>query len=147
MRASTVIFLALSIMLAACEELQDLNAKQAAGQSGADGASEMNFDWQGKTRHVVDGDSLYIGELETQIRLWGVDAPEREERGYQQAKQKLIDMALKKQIGCKRQDTDKYGRIVARCFLMDGTEINKVLIHSGVSKEYCRFTDGFYGRC
>ncbi|NNC54748.1 MAG: hypothetical protein HKO07_03390 [Pseudomonadales bacterium] len=30
-------------------------------------------------RYVVDGDSLYLAGVKAQIRLWGVDAPERGE--------------------------------------------------------------------
>ena len=108
----------------------------------------LEFDWSGKVRHVVDGDSLYIAGVEPQIRLWGVDAPERDERGYQAAKDKLIDIAKGKRIGCETKDIDKYERIVGRCFILaTNLEINRVLIESGVSQEYCRFTRNFYQTC
>ena len=110
------------------------------------GASPNRFDWQGQVRHVVDGDSLYIKGIDTQIRLWGVDAPEREESGYNSAKDKLSALAMRRQIGCIKKDIDKYGRYIARCFIGD-VEINRELIASGVSQEYCRFTRNYYGYC
>lgn len=113
-----------------------------------DSPSLPAFDWQGVVRHVVDGDSLYIEGVEPQIRLWAVDAPERDERGYDAAKKKLINLAKGKVIGCETKDIDKYDRIVGRCFVLSGgLEINRELIASGVSNEYCRFSKNHYGTC
>ncbi len=109
--------------------------------------SDMVFQNQGRCRHVVDGDSLYIEGQKTQIRLWGVDAPEREEAGYQQAKDALKQLALNNEVHCATQDIDKYDRIVARCYLSGGEEINRALLEQGVAKEYCRFTENHYGFC
>ncbi len=101
----------------------------------------------GRCRHVVDGDSLYLQGTDPQIRLWGVDAPERDEAGYQQAKDALHALAKGKQLSCERVDIDKYQRIVARCYLPDGREINEAMLDSGLADEYCRFTRNHYGRC
>jgi endonuclease YncB( thermonuclease family) len=98
----------------------------------------------GEVRRVVDGDSLYIGGYEPQIRLWGVDAPERTEPGYSAATRTLSDMTLAKQITCRRVNTDRYERTVARCFLKDGSEVNRTMIESGTATEYMRFSKGFY---
>ena len=98
----------------------------------------------GRVRHVVDGDSLYIEGVEPQIRLWGVDAPETDEPGYDAATQMLTRLAYGKDVRCEQVEIDKYGRIVGRCFLGDGREINRMMIESGAAKEYLRFTDGYY---
>lgn len=94
---------------------------------------------------VVDGDSLYLQGHEPQIRLWGVDAPERDEEGFSAATRHLSSIALKRSLTCQRVDTDRYGRTVARCFLKDGREINRLMIESGTAQEYMRYSDGFYG--
>lgn len=106
-----------------------------------------SYENSGRCYRVVDGDSLYIEDQKTQIRLWGVDAPERDETGYQEAKDALTQLALNKTVYCSTQDIDKYNRIVARCYDANGDEINKALLESGVSKEYCRFTGNHYGFC
>ncbi len=95
---------------------------------------------------VVDGDSLYLDSHEPQIRLWGVDAPERDEQGFTAATDELRRLADGKQLKCQEVDQDRYGRTVARCFLSDGREINRLMIESGTATEYRRFTKGFYSR-
>ena len=100
----------------------------------------------GKVRYVVDGDSLFINGHKPQIRLWGVDAPEDGEAGFQAAADYLFLIAQGQRVTCQQIDRDQYGRTVARCFLPDGREINRLMIHSGKAKEYRRFTKGFYSR-
>lgn len=96
---------------------------------------------------IVDGDSLYLQGIDTQIRLFGVDAPERNEPGYAEARTALRQLAKGKDLHCDQVDKDRYDRIVARCFLPDGLEINQLMIESGTADEYCRFSKGLYGAC
>ena len=127
-----------------------------------------------KCTQVVDGDSLYLQGFKSQVRLWGVDAPERNERGYAEAKSALTALAYGRTLHCERQEIDKYGRMVARCFVatdvgvqavapdvdvsdkdkqthdaapVTGPEINRQLIERGAASEYCWFSKGFYGHC
>lgn len=98
-------------------------------------------------RYVVDGDSLYIGSYEPQIRLWGGgDAPEKSQAGFKAASKTLYRYAYGRHVRCEKIDTDRYGRTVARCWLKDGRELNRLMIESGTAKEYRRFTKGFYSR-
>ncbi len=103
-------------------------------------------------RHVVDGDSLYLVGVQKQIRLWGVDAPELKEPGYFAARNALIKKVKGKRLRCVTQDHDRYGRIVARCFMAASNnkpalDINEWMLKSRTAKEYCYFTKGFYGYC
>lgn len=120
----------------------------------------------GMVRYVVDGDSLYLTGLETQIRLWGIDAPERNEAGFTAARNALKTLVLGSHISCITMDIDDYHRIVARCVLTeadsatlsmqeDGSfdiepslvEINNVMLMGGSVREYCYFSHGYYGFC
>ena len=103
--------------------------------------------YEGVCRRVIDGDSLYISGVGQQIRLWGVDAPEVDEAGYRAATKTLKRLAHRKVLRVEEVTRDKYGRIVGRCFLDDGSEINRMMIASGTTDEYCRFTKGYYGTC
>lgn len=97
---------------------------------------------------VKDGDSFRIkAPKNTDIRLWGIDAPEKGEEGAEKARNALIQLIKGKRISYKQIDTDRYGRIVARVFLPDGREVNRLLIEQGVVSEYCRYSTGFYGQC
>ena len=122
--------------------------------------------YAGVVRYVVDGDSLYLAGLKTQVRLWGVDAPERGEPGFYAARNTLKLLAAGKPLLCLRMDIDKYKRIVARCQLADvwvegvpsvssvdqfagqsAADINAQAILAGPAREYCYFSKGFYGSC
>ncbi len=113
----------------------------------APGQPRTDQTFSGEVRHVVDGDSLYLEGVESQIRLWGINAPERDEAGYQKATKQLRQLALRKYITCYQQDTDKYGRTVARCEAKGGEDISRKMLESGYAAEYCWFSKGFYGSC
>lgn len=100
----------------------------------------------GGVRYVVDGDSLYIDGHKPQVRLWGVDAPEQSESGFKAATDYLFLIAQSQKVTCQIVDRDRYGRTVARCFLADGREINRMMIESGTAREYRHFTKGFYSQ-
>ena len=107
---------------------------------------EVSESVTGGVRYVVDGDSLYIDGHKPQVRLWGVDAPEQSESGFKAATDYLFLIAQSQKITCQIVDRDRYGRTVARCFLPDGREINRLMIESPHAKEYHHFTKGFYSR-
>lgn len=100
----------------------------------------------GRVRYVVDGDSLYIDGHKPQVRLWGVDAPESGHTGFKAATDYLFLIVQSQTVTCQIVDRDRYGRTVARCFLSDGREINRLMIDSRKTREYRRFTKGFYSK-
>ncbi len=102
---------------------------------------------QGPVSRIVDGDTFYIKGVERRIRLWGIDAPERDEIGYAEAKRYLESLIGEKTVSCRQIDTDRNNRTVARCFLKDGEEVNRSMLDEPYTNEYCYFSKGFYGRC
>jgi len=102
--------------------------------------------YKARVRFVVDGDSLYLRGRKQQVRLWGVDAPERDVAGFERATAVLSRLTQGQRITCREVDQDRYGRSVARCFLPDGREINRLMIESGTAREYRHFTKGFYSQ-
>ena len=100
----------------------------------------------GTVAHVIDGDTLVLRGREGSIRLWGVDAPEKDESGFLAAKNALARMVQAQPLQCQQLDIDRYGRSVARCFRPDGQEINRMMIESGTATEYRYFSGGFYSR-
>jgi endonuclease YncB( thermonuclease family) len=75
---------------------------------------------------VIDGDTI---EIQGQrIRLHGIDAPESNQtcrrdsevwRCGQQASLALADKIGQQSVRCEEKDRDRYGRIVAKCFVGD----------------------------
>jgi endonuclease YncB( thermonuclease family) len=100
----------------------------------------------GQAIRVVDGDSLYLDGHQPQIRLWGVDAPERDMQGFNAATRQLKLITSGQPLTCNPVDRDRYGRTVARCFRGDGQEINRMMIESGTATEFMRYSEGFYSR-
>jgi len=100
-----------------------------------------------KVSKVVDGDTFTLRGESRRIRVWGLDAPEWNHPGGADATATLRDLISGKRLHCDVLDIDRYGRLVAQCFLADGRDIAAEMIRSGVATEYCRYSLGFYGTC
>jgi endonuclease YncB( thermonuclease family) len=101
----------------------------------------------GAVRHVTDGDTFSLRGIERPIRVWGIDAPERDERGASAATSTLRRLIAGQSVTCRVRDIDRYGRIVGQCFLTDSRDIAAQMIAAGVALEYCYFSGGYYGTC
>jgi endonuclease YncB( thermonuclease family) len=100
-----------------------------------------------KVSKVVDGDTFTLRGESRRIRVWGLDAPEWNHPGGGAATAGLRGLISGKRLHCDVLDIDRYGRLVAQCFLPDGRDIAAAMISSGVATEYCRYSRGFYGTC
>ena len=96
---------------------------------------------------ITDGDTFTLSGTSRRIRIWGLDAPEKDETGGSLATDVLRDLISGKELDCLVRDIDRYGRIVGQCFLPDGRDITAEMIRSGVATEYCRFSKNYYGTC
>lgn len=99
---------------------------------------------------VVDADTLDIHGM--RIRLHGVDAPEssqtcRDEQGIawrcgQRAALALSDKIGRQPVSCLQTDTDRYGRVVAECFLA-GESLNSWLVREGWAVAYRSYSTAY----
>ncbi len=95
---------------------------------------------------VVDGDTLVVEGVK--VRLHAIDAPEADQPCWNAAGKRYpcgqdVTRALRELVGgrrvtCRREDTDRYGRTVARCFL-GRLEINRALVGAGGAFAYTRY--------
>lgn len=100
---------------------------------------------------MIDGDTLDIHGQ--RIRLWGVDAPEgcqscQTAEGASYACGRLsanrLDQHLQdKVVSCFEKDTDRYGRMVARCEV-GGEEVGAWLVRRGLALRYARYAGTAY---
>ena len=99
---------------------------------------------------IIDGDTLVIDG--TRIRLHGIDAPEARQTCQrdgidwlcvQEASKALRDYVGYYELRCERLDTDRYGRMVARCFMPDGTDIGKWMVSNGWALAYRRYSSEY----
>ncbi|TAD77821.1 MAG: thermonuclease family protein [Sphingomonadales bacterium] len=98
---------------------------------------------------VIDGDSLKVGG--TEVRLFGVDAPEFSQTCYSNgapvacgvmAKDALEGLIGGSRLACVTQDTDAYGRAVARCRTA-GVDVGDALVASGWATAFRRYGDDY----
>jgi micrococcal nuclease len=96
---------------------------------------------------IVDGDTFWISSKDVGIRIWGLDAPERDTPQGPAANAALSRLISGQTLTCRQRDIDRYGRIVGQCFLPDGRDITAAMIASGTAKEFCRFSGNHYRTC
>lgn len=65
---------------------------------------------KGKVKEIIDGDTVRLSHNKF-IRLAGVDAPEKNQKGGSAAKHELEKLVKDKTISCT-EDATSYGRIV-----------------------------------
>ena len=108
---------------------------------------------EGRPR-IIDGDTIEISGQK--IRLHGIDAPEakqtctregKEWRCGQEATWALARIIEEHWVACKPKDRDRYGRIVAVCYMAEGQiDINGLMVEQGWALAYRRFSQDYVGR-
>ena len=85
---------------------------------------------------VIDGDTFVL-ENEERVRLIGIDTPERDEKCFEEAKNRLQELVFGKDVLLYKDKShrDKYGRLV-RFVYVDGVFVNLVLVEEGFAKAF-----------
>ena len=102
---------------------------------------------EARVARVVDGDTFKLSGQSQSIRVWGLDAPERNKAGGSAATAALKALISGQTLSCVVVDIDRYQRLVGQCFLPDGRDITAAMIMTGTATEYCRYSKGYYGTC
>ena len=92
--------------------------------------------------YVTDGDGLRIKGQE--IRLFGIDAPEFKHPYGKKAKWALHRLCKGRDVMAVSAETDDYGRLVARCYLEDGSDLSAEMVKLGLALDWPRFSGGIY---
>lgn len=92
--------------------------------------------------YIVDGDTLTLKK--TQIRLFGIDAPELDHPYGNKAKWALHKLCKGHQITATITEVDHYGRTVAVCYLPDGRDISAEMVKLGLALDWPKFSKGAY---
>jgi len=101
---------------------------------------------------VTDGDSLKSGNI--RLRLHGIDAPEiaqtcKDASGDNyscglQARDYLYGLISPPvSLYCQHLDTDRYRRLIVRCFDRNGRDINAMMVSSGWARAYYHYADDY----
>jgi len=96
---------------------------------------------------VADGDTIVVEAEDGQehrIRLYGLDAPEKNQAYGTEATQYLASHLEGQTILLKTIDHDRYGRLVSLIYLIEKEPLNRKLISSGAAwlyTAYCHIPD------
>lgn len=97
----------------------------------------------------IDGDSLRVGN--TEIRLFGIDAPEWDQTCQragkawacgQAAAEQLSKLVTGKDVRCVAVDKDDHGRTVARC-TVGGMDVNRTMVALGYAVAFRRYSSDY----
>ncbi|WP_295514958.1 thermonuclease family protein [uncultured Pseudomonas sp.] len=92
----------------------------------------------GKVVGISDGDTLTLltaDKRQVKVRLAEIDTPERAQPYGTRAQQQLSALAFGKQAELQVQDTDRYGRTVARV-IVNGQDVNREMVREGAAWVY-----------
>ncbi len=92
--------------------------------------------------YVIDGDTFVSSEQQT-IRIWGIDAPEKDEPFYETATLTLENLIENEMLECTFIAKGKYRRDLMRCYLVDD-DIAAIMVRKGMAKNYLEFPDDYY---
>ena len=90
-------------------------------------------------KRVIDGDTIELNNSE-KVRLSGINAAELGECFSDEAKQKLEELVLNKEIGLEKDisNKDKYDRLL-RYIYVDDIFVNGLLVKEGYVKVYDKY--------
>ena len=92
--------------------------------------------------YITDGDTIKINK--TQIRLFGVDAPELNHPYGKKAKWALHKLCKGHIVRAEITDEDDHGRTVAHCYLPDGRDLSAEMVKQGLAIDWPKFSGGIY---
>lgn len=98
--------------------------------------------WPAKVVSVSDGDTITVinnGHQE-KIRLYGIDAPEKNQEYGQKAREITSTLIAGRNIDVEAKEKDRYGRTVG-LVNVDGQSLNELIIQNGyawVYRMYCK---------
>lgn len=99
--------------------------------------------WTGRCVAVLDGDTIVIqdwGRRRTEVRLQGIDAPERGQRYGGRSRANLSALVYRKSVEAEGNKRDSYGRLVARVYA-DDIDVNLSQIDAGLAWVYREYLD------
>ena len=92
--------------------------------------------------YVIDGDTIVISG--TKIRIAGIDAPVLDHPWGIKSKFAVVQMCKGDVVTAEIKEEVSYDRLVAKCYLSDGTDIAAELVKQGLALDWPRYSGGEY---
>jgi endonuclease YncB( thermonuclease family) len=99
----------------------------------------FSVEFTGKCVGVIDGDAILVMEngKEVRIRLWGIDAPEKDQAFGIMAKKYLSDAVFGKPVKVEMVDNDMSGTAVGKVY--HNAYINLKIVKDGLAWHYVKY--------
>ncbi len=110
----------------AAEKIEELGAAR-------EGVPLPAFDLTGRVVRVADGDTVSVldaANRQHKVRLYGIDAPERDQPRGRASREALAGLVAGRSVGVVVVATDDYGRDVGTLY-RDGVDINLAMVAGG----------------
>lgn len=94
--------------------------------------------FEGRVVNVLDGDTVQVlrqDNTNVRVRLYGIDAPEKDQPWGQQSKKYLIEAVASKAVSVTGDVHDKYGRFLGTLWLK-GKDVNASMVAAGYAWAY-----------
>src|SRR6476646_2132479 len=93
---------------------------------------------------IADGDTITVmrdGAPE-RVRLHGIDAPEKKQPFFQQAKAYVADLTFQKTVTVRVKDRDRWHRTVGEVILPDHRLLNHEVVRAGYAWWFRKYAKG-----
>lgn len=103
--------------------------------------SGLAGEFSGKVVGVLDGDTIEVvhDHRAERIRLSGIDCPENGQAYGQRAKLATSAHTFGKEVTLRTFGKDRYGRTIADVILLDGDNLNQILVKEGMCWWYRKY--------
>lgn len=97
--------------------------------------------FSGRVVQVDDGDTVRVlkGRESTRVRIFGIDAPEKDQPYGAEARELTARLLLNQTVSVTMRDIDTYGRLVAS-LAVGGRDIGMQLVQAGAAWNYAAFS-------
>ena len=95
-----------------------------------------------KVISITDGDTfrgLTMDNKEIKFRVYGIDAPERNQAFGTRSKQYFADLIFGKTVGIKVQEKDYFGRWVVWVYTPDGKDVSAEMLKAGMAWHFKKY--------
>lgn len=98
------------------------------------------FSWPAKVVSVADGDTITVlhNDQKKEIRLYGIDCPEKEQSHGEQAKALTTALVSGRNVDVEQKDIDRYDRVVG-LVKVDGQSLSELIVQNGYAWVYTKY--------
>jgi len=127
MSKSRAVSLVLVLCVAACIGCSPSSIGGHANQASHDRT------FKAQVVHVTDGDTIKVlcGIREIKVRLLGIDCPELKQPFGKAGKRSVSELTSSQAVIVRGSEHDRYGRLLAEVILLNGCNVNHMLVASG----------------